>query len=264
MSLKLLNILLDFGKIWGLTLSLRDQNSKLATKIIITVCYILVSVWILAGMILRYQNVAPPMLRVSGVVLDVFMFNVYTYTIIVINFQKKAIWGKLINNLKLIDDVLEVKENARWCSFFLIALMNFFGLAVLSLSLFRGPKSFWISRFQICLQAIFITYCTYLLSTVAHIIFIRYKCLKAFIINLKKAHLNIRHCLQKAQSIAYILKVTVDLYNQLFGWLLLNIIAFGAVVVLRYINFFLVSQYSDTLNFLIFVIIGFFLFYVSM
>lgn len=263
MSFKLLKLLLNFGKIWGVTLNLNYRKCRIVSRIFIVIYRLLFLFWIVTGLVFKYkQNLKTVVIKTSGILLDISLVGMYLYTLFIISYKKRKKWDKLIRNLELI----KVEENDNYGYVVVVLVVNVFGFAIITFALFKAlnnSEDFWLSHFVVILEATFTTYIIYLLCVVARMILIRYKNLQKFIKNYDSRHFNKMVILKQAQFIMYHLKVTVDLYNELFGWLLLGSFTVSISSILCYIQLFIVYQFPATAGVIISALLGFFLLHVS-
>lgn len=266
MTFKLLNFTLNIGKFWGIILNVNEKKTGKIRKIVIFLIHLLFTIYVLVAIYLKRKSTFyAPVVQVMAIVLDLGLFTIYFYAMI-INFCKEKEWNQLIKSLKLVQELTKMKENNHLFGFNVLFFGDLFGIVIIIYShwIQAGPRIFWLHRFTVVLQCCFTTYVTYLLLLIAHMLLRRYQALKVFIDSIRTNRCYGTSLLKKTLYIAYSLKTTVQLYNQLFGLLLLCICVFTAFAMLGYLQVFLLIDSGHTTTYLlVFTFVGFSLIFVS-
>lgn len=245
MIFKFLCVLLKLGRLFGLNLNKSTKNSNSLCKSgFLWFCYIILAAIVVASAEKKYR-----LFRVSSNVsyVVVSMTDITAFGIMIFSFdsfQKRRLWKYLIQMLKKCAKNTVIKENL--IIIFLVILSYLFStVAAINFGLLH------MNGFDYCTSAGIVQienfvklYSTLLMLILLKLILHHYKCLKTNI-ELLKFDRNYLKILKKSQIMAYTFKTFVDVYNEIFGFILLCQIGNLVVKLLQYVTGFLVFKMSN-------------------
>ncbi|RZC32870.1 hypothetical protein BDFB_014008, partial [Asbolus verrucosus] len=240
MDLEKLDGLFKIGRIFALTPSAIDNKIpnlfqkcyQILTFVVYTVCFIVTN-----SCIEPYYDRFIPMFKVLFVSLKISYYAHSVYVLIVLMVMKRHLWFKLIHNLQCVDHQVDFQRKSFWLIivvahlvFWVIALFEIyiyfliFDLTYAGANIFECFENY--SLFFYAISACVVL--SLLLSRYKHQILL----LKKRTINIKKVKNNIR-----------LLKESVDIFNNIFGWVILSNTFYGALKCLMYINIMVKHEY---------------------
>ncbi|RZB40778.1 gustatory receptor 28b [Asbolus verrucosus] len=229
------------GNILALTpASVGDRKSSLSRKIYGILVFVLYTVGVIASFLYRRSHYSKLTLiqLVLRILLDVDLYAFTYHTVIVLASMKGQQWFKLFKGLKSVDYQLFGTR-----SYYLILIMAHVALWSVSILAFYV----WINFFGISFLGLYLVeflqmYSLFFYSLVTCIVLrmllSRYK-YQNFLLReqiVLTGKLFSKRTLKKVVGNTFILKQTVDAFNDIFGWIILFDIFFGALRSLIYLD----------------------------
>jgi gustatory receptor len=166
-----------------------------------------------------------------------------------VTFWKRRQWKELVENLKVI------AEAEIWSSVVVFIGLQFFGVLILTFALYTKIDMYgfeYMTRYNVdYLQEYMLYLYNTILYVIAKIIFIKYKLIHKFlqqVLNRKDdCEMNYYLKLKQIETHLYLLKDTVDIFNDIFGWPIFFIILYTTLHILNHFdNIFAASLLPDS------------------
>ncbi|RZC34766.1 7tm 7 domain containing protein, partial [Asbolus verrucosus] len=245
MNFKLLRTVFAIGKLFAITPPSIDitnatncQKLHAYLMIIFYTIGVIISCYHKISSYIRYDNLK---LAIKAILdSSLYIFNICTVAMPLI---KRSQWYILIKNLKITqksDDVTEKKSGRSfvWFNFAFWSCMAYMTYTFANIMGVEFFKQYWVEYVQLYVQ--FLT--SFLMYTILTMLRARYCSVFRQLFNIRKfgaAANRIKHDIN-------ILKETVDVFNDIFGWPTLLIVVFVSLQVLAYLdNIFVVSSTTD-------------------
>jgi gustatory receptor len=244
-----LEMILNFGKILALTPPYNPELT-LFRKIYSTVVLAVITVGVIISTINKrlYRNFISIKIA-EHLVLDgsLLIFNYCSIT--AVTFWKRRQWKELVENLKIIADA-EI-----WSSVVVFIALQFLGVLTLTSALYTRVDMYgfeYVSRYNVdYLQDYMLYSYNTILYVIARMIFINYKLINKFLWQILHrtgdCETNCHLKLKQIETHLYLLKDTVDIFNDIFGWPIFFIIVYTTLHILNHFdNIFAASLFPDS------------------
>jgi gustatory receptor len=244
-----LEMILNFGKILALTPPYNPELT-LFRKIYSTVVLAVITVGVIISTINKrlYRNFISIKIA-EHFVLDgsLLIFNYCSIT--AVTFWKRRQWKELVENLKIIADA-EI-----WSSVVVFIALQFLGVLTLTFALYTRIDMYgfeYVSRYNVdYLQDYMLYSYNTILYVIARMIFINYKLINKFLWQILHrtgdCETNCHLKLKQIETHLYLLKDTVDIFNDIFGWPIFFIIVYTTLHILNHFdNIFAASLFPDS------------------
>ncbi|KAJ3620387.1 hypothetical protein MTP99_004340 [Tenebrio molitor] len=242
-------MILNFGKILALTPPYNPELT-LFRKIYSTVVLAAITVGVIISTINKrlYRNFISIKIA-EHFVLDgsLLIFNYCSIT--AVTFWKRRQWKELVENLKIIADA-EI-----WSSVVVFIALQFLGVLTLTFALYTRIDMYgfeYVSRYNVdYLQDYMLYSYNTILYVIARMIFINYKLINKFLWQVLHrtgdCETNCHLKLKQIETHLYLLKDTVDIFNDIFGWPIFFIIVYTTLHILNHFdNIFAASLFPDS------------------
>jgi gustatory receptor len=244
-----LEIILNFGKILALTPTCNVEVT-LFRKIYSTVVLAVITVGVIISTINKrlYRNFISIKIA-EHFLLDgsLLIFNYCSVT--AVTFWKRRQWKELVENLKVI------AEAEIWSSVVVFIGLQFFGVLILTFALYTKIDMYgfeYLTRYNVdYLQDYMLYSYNTILYVIARMIFIKYKLIHKFLRQVlyrkDDCEMNYYLKLKQIETHLYLLKDTVDIFNDIFGWPIFFIIVYTTLHILNHFdNIFAASLLPDS------------------
>jgi hypothetical protein len=242
MALQVLSFVFKLGKMLALTPSSLTMNPET----VISKLYNVLILSLLTGGVfveISEKNFYSELIFVKKVVCifgDLIIYILNFYSIIVLGLAKKKSWKDLMENLESTEYLVRIQNRKRDRIWYClgIGLANLYYFASISYMVYVRYKSMgW--RYLNHVQGYLDLYQKLIQWVIIKMVLARYKGLKSLLSAYKQKNQNRQFStdLKRFEYIMSQLKTTVDVFNELFGWPLLLMIASTIIQVLNTIDF---------------------------
>lgn len=265
MSFKLLKLILKVGYFLALTPGFKQTRIRSLPHKIYAYCMVVfITVGVGVSVFYREKDYAK-FIHIKAVVqisldLTLYIQNIYT---ILTSLKKKFMWYQLLKNLKILQNHNNIRENSNYL-LFVASNCFFWGYQSYMSYIFARRmgdeffKQFAIEYFQ--MYTLF--FVNFLYFVVIKMLLVRYQALtnilryKLKFLDKQDNH-RFRYRLHNLNRIQYdlcLLKETVDIANEIFGWQTLFIITYATLQILAYLHLIVMLGFKNV--YMIIYIIG--------
>jgi hypothetical protein len=242
MALQVLSFVFKLGKMLALT----PSSLTIKPESVISKLYNVLILSLLTGGVfveISEKNFYSELIFVKKVVCifgDLIIYILNFYSIIVLGLAKKKSWKDLMENLESTEYLVRIQNRKRDRIWYClgIGLANLYYFASISYMVYVRYKSMgW--RYLNHVQGYLDLYQKLIQWVIIKMVLARYKGLKSLLSAYKQKNQNrqFSNDLKRFEYIMSQLKTTVDVFNELFGWPLLLMIASTIIQVLNTIDF---------------------------
>ncbi|RZB40164.1 7tm 7 domain containing protein [Asbolus verrucosus] len=234
MDLNLLNRLFKIGRIFALTpASINNQNPNLFQKCHQFLILFLYTGCLIVAKIIVYSPYYRRLTSVHKILLIFMNLNFYAhsfYVLIVLMVTRRSRWFKLIHNLQCVDSQFNFLQKSHWL---IIVLAHVIFCIIISSRIYIYLEfcdlTFAGLNIIECFENYSLLFCAICSCVVLNLLLSRYKHQNLL---LTKPRIDIN----EVKYNLYMLRETVNIYNDIFGWTTLLNIFDGALKCLRYID----------------------------
>ncbi|RZC41973.1 hypothetical protein BDFB_012963, partial [Asbolus verrucosus] len=160
--------------------------------------------------------------------LDIIFYTHNFYVLVVLMVVKRHQWFKLIHNLQFVECQVNFPHKSHWLAI-ILAHMVFCAITISGMTVYFVifDITYVELNFVDCFENYSLFFHTVCTCVVLSLLLSRYK---RQILFLKRENINKVHCNM------YLLKKSVDIFNDIFGWMILLDVCYGAIKCLTYIN----------------------------